>query len=54
MKFEEALKNFVVRSDAEVGKDSISLIFEFVVYCKNNYIAVELEDKSNQVTVAWT
>ena len=41
MKFEEALKKFVVRSDAEVGEDSISLIFEFVVYCKNNYIAVE-------------
>jgi hypothetical protein len=53
MKFDEALKNFIVRTDANQGKDRISLIFEFVVYCNNNYTAVQLEDKSNQVTVAW-
>ena len=53
MKFDEALKNFVVRSDAAQGKERISLIFEFVTYSVNNYGNRIDEDKSNQITVAW-
>lgn len=52
-KVDENLKSFAVTSEVK-HLPHICLILEFVAYCVNNYAKdKDVEDKSNQVTLAW-